>query len=59
MPATSRQLWSLRIAFVIMIAGAILALKAPRPPHLKALGVCSTMFAAAVVFVALRQASRD
>jgi hypothetical protein len=59
MPATPRQLWSLRIALVVMIVGTIFVLKAPRPPHLKALGVCSTMFAAAVVFVALRQAPRD
>jgi xanthosine utilization system XapX-like protein len=57
MPATPRQLWSLRIALVVMLVGTFLAVRAPRPPHLKALGVCSTLFAAAVVFVALRQSS--
>lgn len=59
MPATPRQLWSLRIAFVVIIVGAILVLKSGRTPQLKALGVCSAMFAAAVIFVALRQAPRD
>jgi peptidoglycan/LPS O-acetylase OafA/YrhL len=59
MPATPRQLWSLRIAFAVMLAGAFLALRAPRPPQFKALALCSTLFAAAVVFVALRQSSRD
>jgi hypothetical protein len=42
-----------------MLLGTFLVLRAPRPPHLKALGVCSTLFAAAVIFVALRQAPRD
>jgi hypothetical protein len=58
MPATSRQLWSLRIALVVLLLGAFFVLKAPRPPHLKALGLCSSLFAAAVVLVALRQAPR-
>ncbi|MGC4073070.1 MAG: hypothetical protein QM760_11210 [Nibricoccus sp.] len=59
MPATPRQLWSLRIAFFLMLIGAVLIWRAPRPPQFKALALCSTMFTAAVVFVALRQASRD
>ena len=59
MPATPRQLWSLRIAFAVIIVGAILVLKSGRTPQLKALGVCSAMFATAVIFVALRQAPRD
>lgn len=59
MPATRRQLWSLRIAFVVILLGAVLVLKSGRTPQLKALGLCSAMFAAAVVFVALRQAPRD
>ena len=59
MTATSRQLWSLRIAFVVMIAGAALVLFSTRSRPLKALGVCSAMFSAAVIFVALRQAPRD
>jgi hypothetical protein len=59
MPATPRQLWSLRLAFAVMLVGAFLAWRAPGPPQFKALALCSTLFAAAVVFVALRQAPRD
>jgi peptidoglycan/LPS O-acetylase OafA/YrhL len=59
MPATPRQLWSLRIAFFVMLLGFFLVWRAPRPPQFKALALCSTAFAAAVIFVALRQAPRD
>jgi hypothetical protein len=59
MPASPRQLCALRIAFFVMLLGAFLVWRAPRPPQFKALALCSTMFTAAVIFVALRQASRD
>jgi|GEM_PF-3151992 peptidoglycan/LPS O-acetylase OafA/YrhL len=59
MPATPRQLWSLRIAFFVMLLGAFLVWRAPRPPVFKAVALCSTLFTAAVLFVVLRQAPRE
>jgi hypothetical protein len=59
MPATPRQLWSLRIAFFVMLAGSVLILTSSRVPRMKALAFFSTAFSAAVIFVALRQAPRE